>query len=589
MSMFKEKSKAFKITVISVILAALVVLSLGSLFAYYAVKASTNNIYDGIRVGSVDIGGMSKNKALELLTQKYNAETLSVTVDCEGTIFDIYGSAFSLEIDHEATVEEALAYGKSGSVFSKIKAMRALNKKPLTLKLAITCDYDALQYAINENLGSKLQDVQEYTVEIGEDELIVTNGTNGRVVSAQKILDGISDAIVNDTLSEPIKVSIEVVKASSINADEFFKKYNRDAQDATVEQNGDEVIITPEVIGIKLDKNQVKSILAENKDSKSSYSIPAEIVYPDITAQDLEAEYTDTIIGTYSTNYATSSENRKTNIHLASDKINGLILNPGEVFSYNEVVGPRTRANGFKLAQSYSGSKVVEDVGGGICQVSSTLYNAVVFADLEIVYRINHSMPVSYTPLGRDATVSYGSIDFKIKNNKETPVKIEILYDGSTLTANIYGRKAYAKDISIETAITGSIPFSVTEIKDDTLYVGETKVEEAGSNGTTVESYKIVKENGEVVSRKLLAKSTYSPKSKVVRVGTKPKEESPETDESEPTPEPNAVPNTPQIIEPEVVTPQSDKPQATTPDVAVTAPEPLVPSEPFVNSAGQVG
>jgi len=575
MTLFKGKSKTFKVTAISLAVAIALILILGSFFAYYAIKASTNNIYQGVRIGNVDVGGMTEDEAVKAVSKKYKAEDLNITVDCDGTFFDVYASAFSLKIDYDATVKEAVSYGKNGSVFSKIKNMRTLAKKPRTLGLVITCDYDALQYAINENLGAKLEDVQEYSVEIGENELIVTNGKSGRVVPAQKILDGISDAIVNNTLTEPIKVNIETKHPSSIDAETFYNEYNRDARDASVEKDGDEVTIIAEVVGIVLDKEQVKKIIEENTDNPGSYTIPAKITYPDITAADLEAEYTDTVIGTYSTNYSTSSQNRKTNIHLASEKINGLVLNPGEVFSFNDIVGPRTEANGYKIAHVYSGAKVVDGLGGGICQVSSTLYNAVVFADLEIVYRKNHSLPVSYTPLGRDATVSYGTIDFKFKNNKETPVKFEVVHDGTTLTVNVYGRKKYIKDISIETAITGSVPFSVTEIEDDTMYVGETKTEESGVNGTNVESYKIIKENGEVVSRSLLAKSSYSPQSKVVRVGTKPKEED------------VLVPEDPEIIpdEPQPPSDPQEVPEISEP--TVNTPEPVIPDETTTASSGE--
>jgi len=142
------------------------------------------------------------------------------------------------------------------------------------------------------------------------------------------------------------------------------------------------------------------------------------------------------------------------------------------------------------------------------------------------VYRTNHSLPVSYVPLGRDATVSYGTIDFKFKNNKETPVKFEVIPDGNNLTVNVYGRKKYIKDITIETVITGYTSYTVTEIEDGNMYEDERTVTEKGSNGTKTESYKIVKENGEIVSRTLLSKSSYTPTSEVVKVGTKKRESS---------------------------------------------------------------
>ncbi|MBR3934248.1 MAG: VanW family protein [Clostridia bacterium] len=519
MSIFDPKSKSAKTAVILTVI--LISLIISAVFVYYAIKASANKIYDGIKVGNINLGDMDKSSATKILMKKYNTDNLKITINCDGYVFDISGSDFSLKPDYEATAKKALYYGKTGSVFTKIKNMLSLSKAPHNIPLIVNCDTNALQFIISQKLGNLLYDTIEHYVEIGENQLIVSNGKNGKTVSANKILNAISDAITKNNIPISIKIHPEAKAPKPIDPDEFIKKYNCEPQNATVQEADNKITITPEIIGIKIDSKLARKILAENANATEKYSIPAIISYPQITAKFLEEEYTDTIIATYSTNYASGSENRKTNIHLASDKINGLVLNPGDTFSFNSVVGPRSLENGYKTAQSYSGSKVVEDLGGGICQVSSTLYNAAVFADLEIVSRTNHTMPVSYTPLGRDATVSYNSIDFKFKNNKNTPVKLEILYNGATLTVNVYGRKKYIKDIQIETKISGSIPFTIDEINDDTLPEGETKTVEAGSNGTIVDSYKLEKVDGQIVSRTLLARSIYTPRPKIMKIGTK--------------------------------------------------------------------
>ncbi len=541
-------SKKSVIITLTVILAFVLLLGAAAYFCY--LNATSDNIYPNISVGAVKIGGMNIKSAKDVLSRAYPDDSLNVRAECEGISFDIQGSAYALKADYDATADKAASLGKDGNVFSKMINYIKSYFKPQSVDLVISCDYDTLQYYINEKLGTLVEDVQQYSVVIGENELVLTNGKSGRVVEVQNLLNLISKAVTEDKLGSVIKLNIETKEPDIIDADKFIKEYNRAPKDATVSTEGDIINITPEVIGVELDEKTAREIIEKNKSSAESYTIPAKITYPAITAAQLEAEYTDTVIASYSTSYSTSSSNRKTNIHLASDKINGLTLNPGEVFSFNGVVGPRNAANGYKIAQVYSGGKSVDGIGGGICQVSSTLYNAVVFADLEIVSRKNHTLPVSYVPLGRDATVSYGTIDFKFKNNKETPVKFEVLHDGSTLTVNIYGRKKYIKDISIETAITGSIPYSTTEIKDNTMFEGETKVEEAGANGTKVEAYKIVKENGEVVSRTLLAKSSYTSTPKVVRVGTKKKEVAPVV--TEPVPEINP----PEVIPSESVLPE---------------------------------
>ena len=515
-----SKKKTTVVIIIIAIVLALIVAALG----YLAYASSGDRVYEGVYIGDVHLGGMDREMVLKTVAREFDGDELNPLLECEGMQFTIYGSQVGLATDFEATADSAVAYGKDGSIFSKIKNMLDFKNNPQKIDLSLSCDMNLLQYALSENMPEHIIDVQQYSVEIGQDCLIVTNGKSGRGINAVKVVSAIANACTNASLDAPIKVQIEDILPDPINPDAFCEEYNREPVDAVCDQSGDTINIIGEVVGVKIDCDQAKRIIKENEHSTESYTIPALITYPEVTAAELEAEFTDCVIGTFSTNYSSSSPNRKENIRLASEKINGRILNPGEVFSFNDIVGPRTAATGYKVAHVYSGSKVVDGIGGGICQVSSTLYNAVVFADLEIVYRTNHSLPVSYVPLGRDATVSYGTIDFKFKNNKETPVKLEALADGNNLTVNIYGRKKYLKDISIETAITGSRQYSTTVIKDDTMYEDERKVEERGANGTNTQSYKVIKENGEVVSRTPLAKSSYSPTTQVERVGTKKRE-----------------------------------------------------------------
>ena len=515
----KKHKTAVIITAISVFM-VIVVAFVGTL----AYIMSSDQIYNGVYAGEVSLGGLTKDEAVNTLKAKYENKDFNFILKYEDISFEVYSSRINLKPDFEETANVAYSYAREGNVFKR--AMDILKLKGNTHKVMpkLVCDMNLLQYEIGQYLSEYVVDVTDYSVEIGENCLVITNGKPGMGVDPEKLLNKISKLYMDGDFKGEIEVEIEKLEPDKIVPDNFVKEYSRDAEDARFEQDGENYTIVPHIIGVKINPDEAKQILENNKDNDESYTIPAVITYPEITTEIVEAEFTDTIIGTYSTDYSTSSANRKENIRLASEKINGKILNPGEVFSFNGVVGPRTQSTGFKIAHVYSGSKVVDGIGGGICQVSSTLYNAVVFADLEIVYRINHSLPVSYVPLGRDATVSYGTIDFNFKNNKETPVKIEVVADGNTLTVNIYGRKKYAKDISIETIVAGYTPYTVNEIKDETMYEGERKVEEKGSNGTKTESYKIVKENGEVVSKKLLAKSSYTPTSEVVRVGTKKRE-----------------------------------------------------------------
>jgi vancomycin resistance protein YoaR len=239
-------------------------------------------------------------------------------------------------------------------------------------------------------------------------------------------------------------------------------------------------------------------------------------VLPELTAQALEellfrdvlAE-TVTKIGGY--------DNRHNNITLVSEEMDGCVLNPGDVFSFNEVVGQRTAARGFKAAGAYVGGRVVDEIGGGICQASSTLYNTVLHSNLKVVDRSNHYFIITYLPLGHDATVSWGGPDFKFENDTPYPIKIEAFVDKLTLTMRIYGTKT--DDLRYETEYVQLDTSGYREIHEESARVqpGGTKVESPGHPGYVVETYMLVYDGqGELVERNFISKSSYHPQNRVI-------------------------------------------------------------------------
>jgi vancomycin resistance protein YoaR len=171
---------------------------------------------------------------------------------------------------------------------------------------------------------------------------------------------------------------------------------------------------------------------------------------PKITNADLSP--LGTLRSAYFTNYASSSSNRKSNLALAASKLDGHLLKPGEVFSYNNRVGPRTESRGWKTAHQFQDGQIVDGIGGGVCQSSSTLYNAVLMGGLKIVERHNHSLPVAYLSPARDASVSYGHLDFKFANNTDGPLYITAAADGKKFHIRLYGPLATrVPKVSVET------------------------------------------------------------------------------------------------------------------------------------------
>ena len=192
-------------------------------------------------------------------------------------------------------------------------------------------------------------------------------------------------------------------------------------------------------------------------------------------------------LSSFSTNYSAQNVNRTTNLRLAANKINGTVVMPGEEFSYNKVVGERTIAAGYKEAPIYVSGRVEDGLGGGICQITTTLYNAVVYANLEITERTNHQFVPSYSKAGRDATVVYGSIDFRFKNTRNYPVKILCTVSGGVAKCEIYGLKENPDyDVEITSQVTETTSTSIKSV-----------------------TYKTVRQNGQVISSERINRDTY--------------------------------------------------------------------------------
>jgi vancomycin resistance protein YoaR len=247
-------------------------------------------------------------------------------------------------------------------------------------------------------------------------------------------------------------------------------------------------------------------------------AIPLTVTKADIDGDTLRKLLFRDTLASCSTKLSNNSK-RTTNVRLASEAINGLVLNPGDEFSYNDVVGKRTAQRGYQIATAYSSGEVVESLGGGICQVSSTLYMAVLRADLEVTNRVNHGLTVSYTPLGEDATVSWGGPEFKFKNDTDYPVKILTRVENGKMVAEILGTNLTGKTVTIETNVLSTTPFTTIEKKDPTLPAGQTKVEKSGYTGYSTETFKVITENGKTTRVKANT-STYKKVDKVVLVGT---------------------------------------------------------------------
>lgn len=516
----KHHSTARKRRLILAVAIAAVVIVLSSVVGVKASKLSSDKIYPGVFIGDIDVGGMRKEEASAAVNETYSFDTeseLTLTSGSETRSLKI--SSLSPSADLEACVEAAYQAGRSGSVFERLREINRIKNETLTIEIELTLNHEVLLESVQSIASIVDQPEQDNQFEIKETELIITRGHSGK-----RIIPEHAEAAVKESLlkkEKSVELILEPVYPAEITADYVCENVCGDPVNATYRVENYKLVIEDEKIGVSMDKTEAEKRIQEA--TGETITIPITTKHAEISADDIRSSLFQDQLGTYTTRFNAGDTNRSYNISLACKNINEIVLAPGDVFSYNDIVGPRTASRGFRTANVYVGNKVEDGIGGGICQVSSTLYNTVVLSDLKIVSRTNHSLPVSYVPMGRDATVSYGSIDFKFENNTSEPIKIVATARGGQNTISIYGKKEHPnRTISIECECVATYPAKLEQKNDPNLLAGEIKVEQKGSDGSTYNSYKITKENGQVISRDFLAKSTYVSVNRVELVGTKP-------------------------------------------------------------------
>lgn len=327
----------------------------------------------------------------------------------------------------------------------------------------------------------------------------------------------------------PLQFSVDEAKLEKI-LKKKTKKYITEKQDAQITREGDAFRIQKEVNGISMDMEKnakdIAAIIEDEGWDQKAFAFPMDYDVDFATHTEEELSAIKDVLGTFTTSYAGSTSGRCTNVENGTSLINGTVLYPGETMSVYEKVSPFTYDNGYRLAGSYSDGKVIQTYGGGICQVSTTLYNAVLRAELSVLERQNHSMTVHYVKLSEDAAISGTDKDLKFENNLDAPIYIEGKTGGSTVTFTIYGKeyRDAKRTISFVSQQLSSKAPTEKQIKDNTLEEGKTVVEQKGDNGYTARLWKVIYEDGEEVDRVQINSSSYQPSQRIVRVGTKKKE-----------------------------------------------------------------
>ncbi|WAM30932.1 VanW family protein [Caldicellulosiruptor naganoensis] len=304
--------------------------------------------------------------------------------------------------------------------------------------------------------------------------------------------------------------------------DGLFDKYYKSPVNATIKKVGNEFVITPEKMGRKLDYddliNKLKDMIKKQKEGK----VRAKFVQitPRITKSTLSK--IKEVIGSFTTKFDASNVPRSKNIRIAAKKINGSLIMPGEVFSLSKAIGPVTVENGFKIAKVIVNNEFVDGVGGGLCQIATTMYNAVLMAQLKVVERAPHSALISYVPPGRDATIASGSIDFKFKNTTNAPIYLESYTSQNTVTVNLYGENTHKDEVvKFESEILEKVPYKKVYKNDPNLPKGVQRLSNKPQNGLKVKTYMLIYKDGKLKEKKLLSIDYYKPVNAIILVGTK--------------------------------------------------------------------
>lgn len=301
---------------------------------------------------------------------------------------------------------------------------------------------------------------------------------------------------------------------------------------ASVTRKNGSFVYTDHVIGSKVDETQtidkLKDIIFNNWNRTDIVMDAVMVVDHPMYTKDMVSK-TKSLLGSFTTEYATSAEGRAANLANGARLINNTVLYPGEIFSAYEYLTPFTPENGYYQAGAYSQGRVVDSIGGGACQVTTTLYNAILLAELEIVERQAHSMTISYVDLSRDAAIAGTYKDLKFKNNQSSPILIEAITKGRKITFNLWGhetRDTDSRKVEYKTVIINeTAPPDDVVTKDPNQPTTYRKVTQSAHTGYKTELYKVVYENGVEVSRELVNKSFYNAAPRYVTIGTKVVEE----------------------------------------------------------------
>ena len=513
----KKGTRKVKKIIISVIIVMLVALIFSTVFAL--TNINNEKIISGVTIKGVEVSGLTKEEAIAKLETVYSEKiNNNIMLQYEELESELNPTLMEVNYDIEKAVNEAYSLGRDGNIFTNNYNILGTLIAKRDYDVNMTMNEETTKQTIND-IGSNLPGIMiESSYSVEDDELIITRGKEGVVISTDTLLSEVKEMLndIHET-ENIIEIPVETKTPQEIDVDKIHSEVYQEPKDAYYTK--DPFTVYPEVEGIDFDVEKAKEMIAA--EVKDEYVIDLIITKPEVTIEDIGTEAFPNRLSTFSTRYDASDKDRTTNLVLACKKLNGKVIMPGETFSYNAALGPRTYAAGYRNGKIYENGQVVDGLGGGICQISSTLYNAALMSDMEIVERRNHQFVTSYVDKGRDATVVYGLTDFRFKNTRTYPVRLVASAKGGVATVSVYGIKEADREYtySFRTDVISTIPYTTKYVEDSSLSAGKEVVTQKGTNGLVCKTYMTKMLNGKIVSTKLLSTDTYSAMQRIVKRG----------------------------------------------------------------------
>lgn len=498
---------------------------------FYAVICAgigNRRLFSRTSINGLDVGGMKNDEAARAVDEqfrtKYGKAGVAVNLDGETYTVDV-----SHALNYSSKNEIRDIQDKTHSFW--LRGYRFLVSKTTGSEFNIypkVRDKSAIKDAISSSDMVKVDLSKDDGYVIEDKKLMIIKGQGSYSINRDKLVSLIVKQVEKGDYDTVIECPVE---SSDVNLDEVYERVHSEPQNPTLDPDNNYDLVEAKD-GVDFDLDSAKTSLTEAKDG-DRVEIPLTYTPADMTTDEYKSLLFRDELSSYSTEVE-GSDNRKTNVKLAAEYCDGTILMPGESFSYNLGVGELTEERGFLPGPSYADGQSVMDMGGGICQVSSTMYMACLYANLEIDERHCHPYPSSYVPAGLDATVAWGGCDFIFTNDTDYPIKLSTTYDGYSTSCTIWGTVTEPFSVELYTETLETEPYETKYELDKSLGKDEQVLDTVGIDGLTIQSYRRVYDgDGNVISDSPEAESVYSRRDEVYKVGKLPGEKKNKKDSTE--------------------------------------------------------